>query len=83
MQMDWHRSEPRSVRPFFESRDAEHALDFTAVRLFKDSEPSTDEAFNLDDIDFEKLDLAIIPSIGDPDLWMPNGLSREATLKLC
>lgn len=77
MHMDWHRSEPRSVRPFFESRAAEHALDATAIRLFKDSEPSTDDAFDLDDIDFEKLELVIVPSVGDPALWMPKGLNRK------
>lgn len=76
MRMDWHRSEPRDVRPFFESIDAERALDNSAIRLFAETLPTIETTYDLDDIDFDKLSVTIVPAITNPDSWMPEGLTR-------
>jgi hypothetical protein len=73
--MQWHRSEPRDVRPFFRI-DAERALDETTVRLFDAGDELADDGFDLDEIDFQKLAPTIFPKVTDPAAWLPEGFSE-------
>lgn len=72
----WHRTEPRDVRPFFETAQAENALDNSGIRLFTNGDTSEEATFDLDEIDFQKLDIAVHPTMVDPGHWMPTGLSE-------
>lgn len=81
MAKPWHREEPREVRPFFKLAKAEDALVDSRIKLFPDSEGSTDPIHLLDDIDLGRLSLKIEPIVVDPSLWMPKELS-SSELKL-
>jgi hypothetical protein len=74
--MQWHRSEPRDVRPFYRI-DAEQALDETTIRLFDDGDELGDEGFDLDEIDFQKLAPTIFPRVADPATWLPEDFSES------
>ena len=90
MTLQWHRTEPRDVRPFFRV-DAERAVDETTIRLFEDGDALQDDSFDLDEIDFQKLAPTIYPKVADVTAWLPDGFSaadfelaliaRHATLK--
>ncbi|MER8701346.1 hypothetical protein [Mesorhizobium sp. M1273] len=73
----WHREEPREVRPFFQAQKAEDALQASAIRLYKHGDVSIETSFDLDEIDFQKLDLAVHPVLADPSNWMPAGLTSD------
>ncbi|MES3056622.1 hypothetical protein O6V14_13385 [Sphingomonas faeni] len=75
MSIAWHRTEPREVRPFFETAKAEDALDDSGIRLFAGGDTFLDTTYDLDEIDFQKLDPAINAVLVDPALWMPEGLA--------
>lgn len=77
MNMAWHRTEPRDVRPFFETASAENALDNSGIRLFAGADTMLDTSFDLDEIDFQKLEPTLHISLADPDQWMPVGLSAS------
>lgn len=90
MSKPWHRSEPRDVRPFFRV-DAEHSLNASSIRLFEGGDVLEDDGFDLDDVDFQKLEPVIFPQVTDPAAWLPEGfseadfdlvvLARHSTLK--
>ncbi|KQS76373.1 hypothetical protein [Rhizobium sp. Leaf383] len=73
----WHRTEPREVRPFFESLTAQSALDACGISLYADGEVSTETVIELDDIDFNKLSIAVSPTLPVAESWMGNTLRRE------
>jgi len=73
----WHREEPREVRPFFQAERAEASLTSSAIRLFKLSERSTETGFDLDEIDFQKLNISVFPTISDPQRWLPQDLKPD------
>lgn len=75
MSVAWHRAEPREVRPFFEAAKAENALDDSGIRLFANSDTLRDTSFDLDEIDFQKLDIAVHPVLVEPETWMPEGFT--------
>lgn len=77
MNIAWHRTEPREVRPFFETANAENALDDSGIRLFANGDTLPDTSFDLDEIDFQKLEPAIHPVMVDPAAWMPNGFTVD------
>ena len=70
-----HRAEPREVRPFFETAKAENALDDSGIRLFVNGDTSQDTSFDLDEIDFQKLEPVIHPVLVEPTSWMPEGFT--------
>ena len=75
MTVAWHRTEPREVRPFFETAKAQNALDDSDIRLFSNGDTSQDTSFDLDEIDFQKLEPVIHPILVEPSAWMPEGFS--------
>jgi hypothetical protein len=77
MTIAWHRTEPRDVRPFFETVKAENALADTGIRLFANDDTFFDPSFDLDEIDFQKLEPVVYITMVDPTLWMPDGLSAN------
>jgi hypothetical protein len=70
----WHREEPREVRPFFSTIDAEQSIRQTTIQLFSSSEPLSDTSFELDEIDFKKLAPIVHPIVSPTSTWMPAGL---------
>ncbi|TPL93814.1 hypothetical protein [Mesorhizobium sp. B2-3-12] len=77
MSVAWHRTEPREVRPFFETAKAENALDDSGICLFAKGDTSRDTSFDLDEIDFQKLEPIIHAVLVDPTQWMPEGLTAR------
>ncbi|WP_019832710.1 hypothetical protein [Sphingomonas sp. PR090111-T3T-6A] len=77
MSVAWHRTEPRDVRPFFETANAENALDDSGIRLFANGDTFEDTSFDLDEIDFQKLEPSVHITLVEPSLWMPEGLSID------
>jgi len=73
----WHRTEPREVRPFFATIDAEKALDQCGIRLQDDNEFSNESSFELDEIDFQKLSLTVSLKVADPKRWLDDNLKPE------
>lgn len=71
MTMTWHKTEPREVRPFFQTAEADKALDNTAIRLFPDDDALSDPSFELDEIDFQRLAPVIEIAVVEPALWLP------------
>lgn len=79
--MEWHRSEPREVRPFFAAQKAEAALEESGIRLTSDGDVTRDTSFELDDADLRKLEPSVFPALLNTQMWMPVGIS-EADLAL-
>lgn len=77
MTQTWHREEPREVRPFFAAIAAEEAIAESAVRLFSGGEVFTDSSFDLEEIDFQRLEATILPVLANPSQWMPDGLAQQ------
>ncbi|SFJ14851.1 hypothetical protein SAMN04515648_2881 [Phyllobacterium sp. CL33Tsu] len=77
----WHREEPREVRPFFETLQAEEALNGCGIRLFDGAEVWEETSFDLDEIDFKRLAPAVQLVLVRPEAWLPSGLTVE-TLEL-
>jgi hypothetical protein len=77
MSVAWHRTEPRDVRPFFETAQAENALDDSGIRLFPNTDTSEETAFDLDEIDFQKLEPVVHLVMADAHVWMPDGLTVD------
>jgi hypothetical protein len=77
MSLAWHRTEPREVRPFFGAVKAEEALENSGIRLFANSDTAFDTTFDLDEIDFQKLEPVLQISLSDPALWMPESFSAK------
>jgi len=77
MNIAWHRTEPREVRPFFETAQAENALVNSGIRLFANGDTSQDTSFDLDEIEFQKLEPAVHPVMVDPAVWMPEGFKTD------
>ena len=75
--MEWHRSEPRDVRPFFAAQKAESALENTGIRLTAESDICQEASFELDDADLLKLEPVIYPTIANIHSWIPQGLSAS------
>jgi hypothetical protein len=73
----WHREEPREVRPFFTMIDAERCIEKSSMRLFAGGDILTDPSFELDEIDFKKLDPIVYPTVADPISWLPSGLAAD------
>ncbi|ANK87413.1 hypothetical protein AMJ97_CH03889 [Rhizobium sp. N1314] len=73
----WHREEPREVRPFFQSVQAEDALTSTGIKLFENGDVLQDVSFDLDEIDFKKLQPTVSIAIAEPKQWMPAGLKAQ------
>ena len=77
MSTAWHRTEPREVRPFFTTANAENALDDSGIRLFTNGDTSRESSFDLEEIDFQKLDPMVHAVLVDPTAWMPPGFSAQ------
>lgn len=73
----WHRTEPREVRPFFESVSAETALNGCGIRLYEDGDVSTETSFELDEIDFKRLAPAVSLSVPKPEGWLGETLKPD------
>lgn len=78
---DWHRTEPREVRPFFDIISAENALNGCGIKLHDDGEFSPEESFELDEIDFQKLALSVSVKIPDFKSWI-GGKLKSVDLEL-
>lgn len=66
----WHRTEPREVRPFFESIGAERSLDNCGLRIYEDGDVTLETSYELDEIDFQRMSLAVSVKIADFKAWM-------------
>lgn len=75
--MLWHRSEPRQIRPFFGTQEAETALDQTSIRLTPKGEASVSTSFQLDDLELEKFEPLIYPAVSNPIAWLPEGMETS------
>lgn len=75
MSVDWQRTEPREIRPFFGISKAEDALKNSGIRLNEDSDISQDTTFDVGEDDYRSLAPIIIPSVANPQLWLPEQLS--------
>jgi hypothetical protein len=75
MTVEWHRSEPREVRPFFAAQQAETSLEQSGIRLVNEGDITKETHFELDDADLRKLELVLYPAVVNPHVWMPEGLS--------
>ncbi|MCF6121202.1 hypothetical protein L2449_30745 [Mesorhizobium muleiense] len=73
----WHRTEPREVRPFFQTQNAEESLRSCRIRLFKGGDISDETSFHLDEIDFQELEPVIFPSVVNPKIWLPSGFGAS------
>ncbi|WP_326914463.1 hypothetical protein [Sphingopyxis chilensis] len=73
----WHREEPRDVRPFFAAINAERCLDASGLRLFANGDVMQDASFELDEIDFKKLEPVVHIAVADPSKWLPAELAID------
>lgn len=74
---NWHREEPREVRPFFEVVNAEEALNGCGIRLFDGADVRTETSFDLDEIDFRKIAPTLQIALPDTQLWLPKSLAAQ------
>lgn len=75
MTNEWHRSEPREIRPFFAAAKAETALDLSGIRLTEGGDVTQDTALTIEEGDLKALTPVILPAVVNPQLWMPTDLS--------
>lgn len=73
----WHREEPRDVRPFFATIEAERCLDESAIQLFGGGETSRETSFDLDEIELKKLEPVVQIRLSDPARWLPDALRLD------
>lgn len=73
--MEWHRSEPREVRPFFSVQKAEEALAHSGIRLTTQGSISTDTSFEIDELDYQQLEPTLFPTVVNPQMWIPEGMA--------
>lgn len=71
MSTTWHKTEPREVRPFFQTATADKAIDGTTIRLFANGDTLSESSFELDEIDFQKLEPVLQLAVVEPSLWLP------------
>lgn len=81
MSIEWQRTEPREIRPFFGITKAEAALDGSGIRLNDDSEISHETTFDVAEDEYRSLAPVIYPSVANPQLWLPEEL-RPADVSL-
>ena len=77
MSIEWQRTEPREIRPFFAIAKAEAALENTGIRLNADADISQETAFDVGEDDYRSLSPVVIPSLTNPQLWLPDQLSTS------
>jgi hypothetical protein len=73
----WRRQEPREVRPFFSSIQAQDALLETGIRLYENGDVTTESTFELDEIDFKKLAPVVSVVVANPKTWLSDGLTTQ------
>lgn len=74
---EWHRSEPRAVRPFFSAKAAEEAVYGSTIQLSEGAEPSGETLFNLDEFELRKLAITVKPILADAKGWLPDGYTAK------
>ncbi|MCC5610769.1 hypothetical protein LC612_29490 [Nostoc sp. CHAB 5834] len=77
MLKDWQRTEPREVRPFFQVQKAADAIAQSGIRLTDGGDVSQDLTFEIDEAEFAKLNLTVLPDLINHQLWMPSTLTPD------
>jgi hypothetical protein len=77
MSVDWQRTEPREIRPFFAIGKAEAALESSGIRLTDDGDISQETTFDVGEDDYRSLAPVLLPSVANPQLWLPDQLSPK------
>jgi hypothetical protein len=72
---EWHRSEPREIRPFFAAAKAEAALELSGIRLCEGGDTTQDTTLTIEEGDLKALMPVVLPAVVNPQLWMPADLS--------
>lgn len=74
----WHRSEPETVRPFFEVRATESALDHAALERRPGEEPQPGPVVALEDQEWEEVAPKLLPRLDAPSLVTGLGAHADA-----
>lgn len=77
MSMHWHRSEPKTLRPFFAVQSVEETTHQAAIKIAKGSRAVSEEVIDIDEIDLRQLHVCIIPNIVADENWLPEGFNRN------
>ena len=78
--VEWHRSEPRDVRPFFQTERAEEALVSSGIPDSRAEKfPETKRSILMRQIS-KILEPTIFPELAATDAWMPKELANEIVL---
>lgn len=77
MNTTWHRSEPKTLRPFFAVRSVEETTHHATIKIAHGAAAVEDEVIDIDEIDLRQLQLSIMPNIVPADEWMPAGFEKN------
>jgi len=77
MRSGWHRSEPKTIRPFFAVRSVEEATHHATIQISENSTAVGDEVIDVDEIDLRQLRISVSPNIVTSDGWLPAGFSKS------
>lgn len=76
MSKPWHRSEPKTIRPFFAVQSIEETTHHASIRISQGATAVEDEVIDVDEVDLRQLQISIMPNIIDCDEWLPAGFSK-------
>jgi hypothetical protein len=77
MNMHWHRSEPKTLRPFFAVQSVEETTHHATIKIAKGATAVEDEVIDVDEIDLRQLQITILPNIVASDEWLPAGFAKD------
>ncbi|MCA0910074.1 hypothetical protein [Qipengyuania gaetbuli] len=77
MRTQWHRSEPKTLRPFFAVRSVEETTHHAAIKIAENAASVEDEVIDVDEIDLRQLQISIKPNIVASDEWLPAGFAAD------
>lgn len=77
MNTTWHRSEPKTLRPFFAVQSVEQTTHHATIKIAHGATAVEDEVIDIDEIDLRQLQLSIMPNIVPADEWIPAGFEKD------
>lgn len=74
---NWHRSETRDVRPFFDVDSLGDCLKDAQIRLFAEEQFTSESSFTIDELAAKRLDIQVQPNLDPSKLKLPSALKAK------